>query len=658
MVTTNRIGQIVVCLAVCVFVASGAIAASARNMAIGRAFSYAYNNPQPQAGEGPMGSSMYYGNTTNAPPVIGGAPPLSGGMDSPLTSSSRSTRVYTPLAPATIVPSGSSSVTAYAAGSSYANPVRETISVLSERDKEGFALEVPPLTSLAPRTPGACRDAMLRGETAFRQGKLDDAAKSFETARVLSKNSAESLLSLVHVQLAQGEKQYDPAAANLAKVLQQVPGLMQVRVRPKDFFASADEYKKSVAALEAYVKANPKDAGAMLLLGYVQYRDGQIDDALNTAESGIAASPAKELEAGLAALYEGILRSGQVVAAGAPPMEKAKDYAWAGISVAFPKGFKPAPLASPNQVAIGIIDNGKDVDPHQVSLYAYNLGEGDMTLTGLMDFMMNSIRRSPTIKDMTTEAEAEVPFQTGEALVRLFRYVSGEAQTKTYMGWVAFIREPKDKKGPRIAYLLGLATTEKQSDKLLPTLAAIAKTVTMSEAVSPSLATIEMRGDLIQDSQYAFSITQPWGWSGRSTDKGFEMGQMDFTRNNCVSPKVEVIVQTVPGAQTPKTLIEAAIERKAPQGMTRKVLSQGPTKLAGQDGYQVVGTQTPEEGSPGPSSILVCRVTCVDLPDGHKKMYAIVVNCRDAQAKDAESLADKIGSGLQILKADAPAADK
>lgn len=645
---------IVVCVVASASLAASAWAASGRSMAIGRAFSYAYNNPQQSVGSGPLGSSIYAGN-------YGGGgfglnrPAYSSLLDSPLTSSLRTSTAYTPMAPTVLSPAGSTVNLTPPAGFGYANPVRESISVLAARDREGFALDVPPLTSLAPRTPGAYREAMLRGEAAFRQGKFDDAVRSFQAARGASNDSAESLLSLAQVYFAMGEKYYAQAAGNLAKVLAKFPGLMQVRVRPVDFFPNAQDYNKAVASLDAYVAANPKDSAAVLLLGYMQYRSGLVDKSLSTVEAGMATSPAKDMEDALAALYEGILRTGKVVAEGAPAMAKAIDYGWAGIRLAMPTGFKPSPLASPNQVISGMIDNGQGVDPEDVSLYAYPLGEGDMTLKALMDFMMNSIRSQPSIKDMNTEAEAEVPFQTGHALVRLFNYSSGESQKRTFMGWVAFVREPADKTSPRIAYLLGLATTEKRADALLPTLAAIAKTIEMSDVTSPSAATIDVQGSTIQDAQFNFAITQPWGWSGRPTDKGFEMGQMDFARGSSVSPKVDLIVQTVPAAQTPRTLVEAAIERKAPKGMTRSVISQGPAKMAGLEGYEVVGTQKPDEGTAGFASTIVCRIVCVDQPDGHRKMYALVVNCRDCGPTDAQALTDRIGATLQILKPEQPA---
>ncbi|RPI64628.1 MAG: hypothetical protein EHM48_00435 [Planctomycetaceae bacterium] len=647
MMARTGMWRIVLCaigVALCAISAGQVYAASGRALAVGRAFSYAYNNPQLEPGQGPLGSSIYGNGGGNSNYIQRPATYMP--SDSPLNYSLARSTPYSSMVPLALTSAGPSVGTS--SNYSFGDSVRQSLSVLAAKDAEGLSIETPPLTSLAPATPGALRDAMLRGELAFRAGNYDDALKSFLSANTLSKDSPETMLSLAQTYFAMGDKSYAQAAQNLAGALTKFPSLPLVRVRPLDFFGKADDYKKALANLETYVKANPKDAGTLLLLGYMQYRGGLIDQSLDTLDTALANSPAKELADGISALLEGISRTGKVILAGAPPMDKPADYAWAGIRLAMPVGMSAAPLATPNEVLTGMIQIDKSADMQQVTLYAYPLGDGSLTLNVFMDFMMNSIRQSPMVKDFKVEVESEVPFQTGKALVRVMSYSSGSDENRSYMGWVAFIREPKDKKAPRVAYMLGLATTEKHVEKLLPTLAAICKTIVVSDPVAPPPAKIDLQGNTVEDTQLNFSIVQPVGWAGRPTDRGFEMGQMDFADGGAVSPKVSVIVQTVPADQTPKTLIEAAIERKAPKGMVRKVLTQGPAKMSGMDAYQVVGSQTPEEGSTGASSVIVCRVACVDLPDGSKRLYALVVECRGATAGDTETMAEKIAAGIKV----------
>jgi hypothetical protein len=53
--------------------------------------------------------------------------------------------------------------------------------------------------------------------------------------------------------------------------------------------------------------------------------------------------------------------------------------------------------------------------------------------------------------------------------------------------------------------------------------------------------------------------------------------------------------------------------------------------------------------------VLVARLICVPRDDGAKTMYAIVVECRGADEKETEGVADKIASGFNLLEPEKPA---
>ncbi len=645
MLNKANMWRILVILAVGAVSATYGLAASARGLAVARAFQYGYDNPQPTLGEGPLGSSVYTGGGSGGyrgPIAVSGGVPSS---ESVLSNQVRSVQMYTPMAPVNLSPSNAGNLSGYQA---YTNPVRELASILEEKDAEGMSIRSARLTTLAPKTPGVYREAMVQGEALFRQGKLQDAAAAFENARSLSKDSPESLLSLMHVYFAMGDKTYGKAADCLAKTLQGIPDLLMIRVRPVDFYGKAEDYAKNSAALNAYVAANPKDAPAMFLLGYIQYREGLMDKAAPTLKAVMALSPSREIADGVYALQDGITQMRQLIHADAPTIQKARDFAWAGISMGVPEGFKASPLTSPNQVLLGTVENPAKGDPYQVSLYAYSLGEG-MSLKAFMDYMTDSLRQTPALKNMTTDAEVEVPFYTGRALVRVFTYEMGSAENKTSMGWIAFIPEPKEKNAPRIAYMLGVAMTEKQADQLLPVLVAVSKTITTAVPQCPAISAVVAKGSAIEDRQFGFSIIQPEGWAGRSTNKGYEMGQMDFARG-VISPKVEVIAQSIPASFTPKTFGEQAAAKNAPKGFVRTILSQGPAKLDGMDGYQFVGSQKPEAGAAGTETILVGRLICLDTGNGSQMMFALVVNCGNVSPKDAEAFAETMASCFKLLR--------
>lgn len=631
-----------------------AMAVSGGALAIGRAFSYAYNNPAPEVGSGPMGSSMYSGNSFNVPTAGGGGAPMA--TPGPLTSSMRSTQVYTPMAPLAVSSAGGAVTLGAAPGYSYTGePIQDLTSVLAEKSGQGPSINAVPLTSLAPQTPAPVRSAMLRGERLFRQGNYQQAAQSFETARDLSKDSAESLLSLAQTCFAMGEKTFDQGAQCLAKALVAFPDLPLVRVRPKDFFGNADDYKRSFASLEKFAKDNPKNAGALLLLGYMQWREGMVDKALDTLDSAMAVASNSDLAPGINVMLDGINRSGQVLLSQAPPMGPVQDYPWAGIRLGMPAGFKPSPRTSLSQVVVGVVESADKSNAHQIILYGYPIADASVTLKGFTDYMTDFMQKSPTVSNMKTDTEAEIPFVTGKALVRLLSYDTSGGK-KASMGWVSFIREPKDRKGGRVGFMLGLVASEKQSEKLLPTLAAVAKTIALADPVSQPPAPIELGGGVIEDSQLLFSVAHPNGWVAKQTDKGYEFGQMDLSRGNVVSPRAKVIVQAIGAEYTAQSFGEDAINRNTPKGFVRKVLSKGPAKVAGRGGYQFVISQGPEEGMTGPSSVLVGRLTVVPGQDGKQTLRALVVECRDGQAKDVEALADKWMSTYQILSPPAASA--
>lgn len=642
--TTVNVWRVLTALALVAIGASALQAASARGLAVARAFQYAYNNPQLGPGEGPLGSSIYTGGGSGSrgPIAVNAAPT---GNESVLANQVRSVQMYTPMAPVSLSSADGANLSGYAA---YMNPFRDMSSALDARDAQGMSIRSEKMTSLAPKTPGEYRDAMLQGESLMRQGKLQDAADSFEKARKLSSDSAESLLSLSHVYFAMGTKGYDKAAEFLAKTLEVFPDLLTVRVRPQEFYASEEDFAKNAANLDEFVKANPKDAPAMLLQAYIQYRQGQLDKASPTLKAVMALGPAKEIADGVYAMQDGITQIRQFIQSEAPKLLSARNYAWAGIGLAVPEGFKPIALNSPNQVLLGTVQDPLRGGSYQISLYAYALAE-DMKLKAFMDFMSDSLKQSPSLKNMETDAEVEVPFQTGRALVRVFTYEVGSARQKTTMGWVAFSRDSKEKGVPRIGYMLGVAMNEVQADQLLPTLVAISKTVTLTAPVSPSASALAKDGQAVEDRQFGFTMFQPEGWSGRQTDKGYEMGQMDFIRG-AIIPRVEVMAQTVAATYTAQSMGEEAIQKRTPKGFIRTILSKGPAKLDGQDGYQFVVSQKPETGAAGAETILAGRLILLDLGNGSKMMFALVVNGGTMSAKEAEAFTETASSFFKLMR--------
>lgn len=641
----TRAWRAAICLMVCLCLCSGALAVSGGQLAIARAFGYAYNNP--------TWGGNYGANTSTSDFAIprgpGGAVPS--GYGAPLMSSTSPFQPYAPMSPVTIISSGGGAAMAPSGG--YAgNPIIEGISVLAGAEEKGTLMQGPYLTSLAPDSPASIRGPMLQGEADFRAGRYEQATVSFETARKYWGGSPEVLLSLAHVGFAQGGTFYTQAASNLSKAFKEFPDLLLARARPQEFFGSVQEYDKALAALQSYTQANPKNAATLLLLGYVQWRAGQVEQADRLLQAAVAAGPSKEVSDGIAAMQVGMRHVRQMILLDAPALDKAQEFAWAGIRLAVPSGFRADPLTSPNQVLTGLVA-GKDV-AQLVSLYAYPMGEG-VTLKAFMDTLGDSLHGMPFVKDMHIDAEAEVPFLGGTALVRLFTYTAAPKDSKIVTGWVVFTGPAASGKSQRVAYLLGTAGEESQAQGILPTLAAMSKTIALAEPVIPSPTSLDLSGNVVENEPLRFSIVQPMFWAGRRTDRGYEMGQTDLVQGGVESPRVEVVVQTVAGSCTAESFGQDVLQRTPPAGITRKLLSKGPAKLAGQDGYQFVVSQSRQDDAAKAASTLVGRLICLDAGEGRKTIYALVVDCRGAEPKDVEALAEKIAADFKLLP---PVAEK
>ena len=98
-----------------------------------------------------------------------------------------------------------------------------------------------------------------------------------------------------------------------------------------------------------------------------------------------------------------------------------------------------------------------------------------------------------------------------------------------------------------------------------------------------------------------------------------------------------------------------------------QVLSQGPARLGGKEGYQFVVRKRalsaateparkserislPSAPKPASSYIEIGRLICLPAEQDKKKLYAIVLDCHDCEVKQAQKIMDKIASGFVLLK--------
>ena len=604
----------------------------------------------PASGGGVLGSSIYTGGPPRGSAVRGSGSGDHRGSTPQVTGGIRQVQVTSPVTPLTItVPvTGGASLTP-AADDPTTTQVRAITTTLGQSAAEGATVTQPPLTSLAPHDPGAYQAAMLEGESALKAKDYAKALKSFEAALAPGNGAPEVQLSLAHTYLAMADGDYREPAIFLARTLNIFPALALANVHPKDFLAEG-EYDRVLAALGAHVEADPDDHIAEFVLGYLRWRDGQAAEAVDLLNQAVVNSEIEELTQAIDMLLKSIGGFRHALEADAPEMKPAADYPWAGIRLALPTNFKQERLTRINQVLLAA--NESENSPQQVSLAVYPIAQ-PIPLEDLMDSLTTHLDNQLAVTNVTVDGEAEVTIHSNRrAFVRTF--------TCTYQGKrivagrLCALREVTTPLGKtaHLAYVLGMGVLEKDADKLLPVMAAVARSSEFIDFQRPISLPVPTEGRTVLDRNFGYEIHQPDGWVGSRTQDGYSMGQFDPAMGGKVTPRVEVIFAAVTGDPTPESFGKQALETSAAKGIRKEILSQGPAMLAGREGYQFTlrkETGDPDDADPDPHWIEVARLIVVPHGSG-RRVVALVVRAHQAEVEQAQAVMDSLAPTLKLLE--------
>jgi hypothetical protein len=611
--------------------------------------------PTPASGGGPLGSSIYGGG---AP--AGAQRQSSGGDNGQINASvpssaslmaqggNRTTRVYDPMKPVSFA-SSAGGVTALSVSMSQSptHQIFKATSDLAENADDAVTLTRPALTSLAPPEAGAFRTAMLKGEQELKDNDYTTATTSFEAAKNAAPGAPEPLLSLFHVSLATANGDYTQSADYLGQTLRAFPHLPLARVYPTDFYAEG-EFDTLLAGLREHVKENEEDGNALFVLGYLEWRAAEATDAMKVLGEAVTASNDKELTKSVNLLLEGIGSLRETIIADAPDMQPATDFDWAGVRMALPDGFVQERLTHINNIFVAA--GGTAEAPKRTSLMIYPLPH-DMELTPLMDAVTKDIENRVGVLDLTNEGDATVPFFDRSALVRVLKLdYAGNTFVGARMCFVRQVIDP-DGKTRHVAYVLGLGMLESEADQVLPTLAAMARSIELLDFTRPLDLPVPDTGLRVSDPQLGFAITQPTGWVGSFDDDGFSMGQFDFLEGGVVSPRVDVITATFPAGMTAKEVCKNALETKAKEGFIMTVISHREVQLAGGDGYEVLFKKTREatDTQEAQSWIEMGRVVTMSTDGDKERMIALVVRTTDSTPEKTTAIMEAMAPKLSLI---------
>jgi hypothetical protein len=482
----------------------------------------------------------------------------------------------------------------------------------------------------------------------------------------------------MHTTFAMASDSYSQPSLYLRRILKDVPELPLVNVHPKYFYRKVETYEGDVERLAEYLEANPKDADALFIMGYIKWRDERIVEATELLGRAIANTTSEELKEAVRTLLDGMTASGKLVQRKMPEikMTQGAEYATAGIEFALPIGFQRGPLRDSSQIIRATRDTGTET-AQSFSAQIFPVSRG-VTPKAFLDFMVELVQQKLPIRDLKTTAEGEVSFPGIDAYAQSVTYSHRGIDSAAVA--VCFVREVSEPDATpatepiRLAYLLVAETTQAQSHLAGPTVAKVLETVSFVDLRRPIDMPIDSEGAALEDLRLGYTIRRPTGWSVQRNETGLVMGQVDFSLGGIASPEVKVVALSVPDTWTPKSFGEDAIKRKTEEGYEMKVLAQGPVKLAGKDGYQFVVRKT-MKAVPGVAGTLptapiaapqaeasfveIGRLILVPATEGEKRLYAIVLDSHNCTVEQAEAVMDKIASGFSLSEpGDVPAVPK
>ncbi len=621
------------------------------------------------SGRGPLGSSMYSGQSMTRRSSRGAAASIKhGGVTTPSTSRrvAASSAMSIPMVAA---PSGGG-------GMLLPPPTQQELAsarmeVLAEDLAAGRkdAIETPdrPVTTLVPDIPGKYSQQMKSGEIEFRKGQYAEAMQYFDQAARGSSDSPGALLSLARTNFATGR--YNKASAQLVRVLRSVPELPTLNVQPRSFYGSDDAYQANVQALNRHVAANPTDAGALLLLAYIEWRDGNAARAAEHLTAAQSNADNRELTKAIGVFRDGIGAGGGPAALGEfsvssmdlgeanLPLGESVNYQSAGIRFALPEGLVSQPLTESSQLVRARIDEGTD-QARGLTASAFPIAKG-VTARMFLNMMTEAIRQKLIVRDLKVTSDAAVSISGNTGAIRMFTY---DFRGNDYAAMaVCFVREIESSgtKGEpvRLAYLLVGEVPKGRIDKLSPAMASVLETIEFTDLRHPAELPVGQDGFTIKDHRIGYAMRQPVGWAARQYKTGLVMGRADYLAGGLASPRVKLLVFAAGEQWTAQALCEYAIEKRRKEGYRVEILEQGQTDLGGHEAYQFIvrksftpasAPATQPVAATHRPQIEIGRVVSLAGSAGKRRMYGLVVTCHNVDASTAKGIMDQLALGFSL----------
>ncbi len=355
------------------------------------------------------------------------------------------------------------------------------------------------------------------------------------------------------------------------------------------------------------------------------------------------------------------------VAATSPPatpaFDEPQEYSHAGISLAMPKGYEAVVVGEPFDVLrCELREKGRAV--LSVSLWAFPV-EPKVTADLYAEAMLSELAHNPAIKNFKAvpRSTMKVASLTGTVARISYGFHGGEvAAVRLY-----FLREVGR---CRLCYVLNLQGDLDRQGELGPLLTELAKTIKLVPLAHPSAASMKDHLGPVEEPRLGLAVRPPRGWylhlpKGECSVEvagglplvrtGLHVGQMDLADNGESQAQAALIMADVASADDANAC-PAMMAKACSQLAAGKVTAETAASLLGQAGSQIVLGPPAAEGLPKAEdepplqAFTVIRAACLPANDkGAHKAFAIVLQCRSADAAAAAAMMERLASGFDLM---------
>lgn len=162
---------------------------------------------------------------------------------------------------------------------------QEHVEILNKDALKEMSKQIEEIKTLASND-SVVGDHIRKGESALKQNNFRGAFFQFDQAKILSDDSPETNLSLMHTYLASSRDSYSMAGYYLQKSLIRLPDLplINVPVRP---FVSKAEYASMLVRLRKLTNEQASNPKGHLCLAYILWREKDQDGCIKELRTAI-----------------------------------------------------------------------------------------------------------------------------------------------------------------------------------------------------------------------------------------------------------------------------------------------------------------------------------------------------------------------------------